>query len=145
MRGFFFNLRLAVLGFDSHDFFRKATLKAVVQFSNLWFWWVNDWPSPPGTFHILIGKFPYFIIRFYYRAMKWKSDKLIGKFWNRKKSDYRRTRPMFGLILKNPQYVDPWIRVMSEMIFWAQDKYLINYSGVYKSWDEVFFTILRKP
>ena len=27
------------------------------------------WPSPPGTFHILIGKFSYFIIR-YYRAIK---------------------------------------------------------------------------
>ena len=22
------------------------------------------WPSPPGTFHVLIGKFSYFIIRF---------------------------------------------------------------------------------
>ena len=22
------------------------------------------WPSPPGTFHILIGKFSYFVIRF---------------------------------------------------------------------------------
>ena len=27
-------------------------------------------PSPSGTFHILIGKFPYFIIKFYYRAIK---------------------------------------------------------------------------
>ena len=24
----------------------------------------SQWPSPPGTFHILIGKFSYFIIRF---------------------------------------------------------------------------------
>ena len=23
-----------------------------------------QWPSPPGTFHILIGKFSYFVIRF---------------------------------------------------------------------------------
>ena len=28
------------------------------------------WPSPPGTFHILIGKFSYFIIRVYHRAIK---------------------------------------------------------------------------
>ena len=27
-------------------------------------------PNLPGTFHILIGTFPYSIIRFYYRAMK---------------------------------------------------------------------------
>ena len=31
------------------------------------------------TFHILIGKFPYFIIRFYYKAIKLKTDKLIEK------------------------------------------------------------------
>ena len=30
----------------------------------------NLWLSLPGTFCILIGKFSYFIIRFYYRAMK---------------------------------------------------------------------------
>ena len=27
-------------------------------------------PSLPGTFHILIGKFSYFVIRFYYKAIK---------------------------------------------------------------------------
>ena len=38
------------------------------------------WESPPGKFNILIGKFSYFIIKFYYRAIKKKSDKLIEKF-----------------------------------------------------------------
>ena len=47
------------------------------------------WLSPPGTFHILVGKFLYFIIRFYNKTMKLKSDKLIGKFWNRKKRRFR--------------------------------------------------------
>ena len=31
---------------------------------------IKQRPSPPGTFHILIVKFPYLIIRFYYRAIK---------------------------------------------------------------------------
>ena len=39
------------------------------------------WPSPPGTFHILIEKFPYIpYYRFYYKAIKQNSDKLIVKF-----------------------------------------------------------------
>ena len=25
---------------------------------------IKEWPSPPGTFHFLIGKFSYFVIRF---------------------------------------------------------------------------------
>ena len=37
-----------------------------------------QWLSSPGTFHILIQKFPYFIII-------QLSGKLIEKFWNRKK------------------------------------------------------------
>ena len=28
------------------------------------------WPSPPGTFHILIGKFFFFIVRVYHKAIK---------------------------------------------------------------------------
>ena len=37
------------------------------------------WPSPPGTFHILIGKFSYFVIRFLLNSSIVKSDNEIGK------------------------------------------------------------------
>ena len=47
------------------------------------------WLSPPGTFHILIGKCSYFIIRFYYRAIKYKSDNEIGKVSDKKKHDLK--------------------------------------------------------
>jgi hypothetical protein len=60
------------------------------------------WPSPPGTFHILIGKFSYFVIRFLnniffvikfsYFVIRFllnssmvKSDNDIGKVNNNKK------------------------------------------------------------
>ena len=36
------------------------------------------WPSPPGTFHILIGKFSYFVIRFLFNSSIKKSDNKIG-------------------------------------------------------------------
>ena len=36
--------------------------------------------SPPGTFHILIGKFSYFIIRFLLNSSVVKSDLVIGLF-----------------------------------------------------------------
>ena len=56
------------------------------------------WPSPPGTFHILIGKFSYFVIRFSnqisFDITFQKSDNEIGNFWNRKKRAYRRTGPI---------------------------------------------------
>ena len=61
----------------------------------------NLWPSPPGTFHILIGKFSYFVIKnfnqiffvinFSYFAIKFllnssmvKSDNQIGKVNDKK-------------------------------------------------------------
>ena len=59
------------------------------------------WPSPPGTFHILIGKFSYFVIRFlnqiflsltfpillsdfYFNSSIVKSDNEIGKVNDKK-------------------------------------------------------------
>ena len=66
--------------------------------------------SSPGTFHILIGKFSYFVIRFLLNSSIVKSDNEIGKvndknnmiqksdnevrkFWNKKKSTKRQTGP----------------------------------------------------
>ena len=45
------------------------------------------WPSPPGTFHILIGKFSYFVIRFLLNSSIVKSDNEKGKVNDKKKYD----------------------------------------------------------
>ena len=64
------------------------------------------WPSPPGTFHFLIGKFSfyvirflnhiffvinfsYFIIRFLLNSSIVKSDNEIGKVNDKKKYDLK--------------------------------------------------------
>ena len=41
-------------------------------------------PSPPGTFHILIGNFSYFVIRFLLNSSIVKSDNEIGKVNDKK-------------------------------------------------------------
>ena len=73
---------------------------------------MNDRPSPPGTFHILIGKFSYFvirflnqiffviafsyfIIRFLFNSCIVKSDKEIGKV-NDKKNRIKRSDNKIG-------------------------------------------------
>ena len=45
----------------------------------------RDRPSPPGTFHILIGKFSYFVIRFLLNSSTVKSDIEIRKINDKKK------------------------------------------------------------
>ena len=42
-------------------------------------------PSPPGTFHMLIGKFSYFVIRFLLKSPGIKFDNEIGKVNVKKK------------------------------------------------------------
>ena len=45
--------------------------------------------SPPGTFHILIGKFSYFVIRFLLNISIVKSDNKIVKVNDKKKYDLK--------------------------------------------------------
>ena len=42
------------------------------------------WPSPPGTFHIFIGKFSYFVIRFLLNSSIVKSGNEIGEVNDKK-------------------------------------------------------------
>ena len=51
--------------------------------------WQLQWLSPPGTFHILIGKFSYFVIRFLLNSSMVKSDNEIGKVNDKKNSDLK--------------------------------------------------------
>ena len=65
------------------------------------YWLSSKWPSPLGTFHILIGKFLYYVIIFLLNSSVVKSDLAIGLFWNSKKSDYTWTRSIPLLICTN--------------------------------------------
>ena len=49
----------------------------------------NKWPSPPGTFYMLLGKFSYFVIRFLLNSSIVKSDNEIGKVKRQKTYDLK--------------------------------------------------------
>ena len=67
-----------------------AWLKSYINIKSIFF--------PKGLSHdpsgYILTESAYIILRFCYKTMKQKSDKLIWKFWNRKKSDCRRTGPV---------------------------------------------------
>ncbi len=39
-------------------------IQQIFALASVFFHYKIPWPSPPGTFHFLIGKFPYIVIRF---------------------------------------------------------------------------------
>ena len=94
----------------------------------------TQWPSSPGIFHILLGKFACFIIRFLLDSFIVKSDNGRGLFWNRKQSDYRWTRPMFYFVSIIKLNKDPFgVNHLYDINGFHLDLFHFNFSFIYIS------------